>query len=228
MNTLTFPKNIKLLNLTPFKFCTCALITTMLKSYNKQLSTIYLDLFNTLINDHECEISKEQLYHKITTEVHILSTKHSQIVDPNAIVNSFIQIIEGRLNEMTTLNDLFVFFNLDVRELKAKDENNKSIIENGGIVDHFIRKCLFAFYKLSFENLVSLLDEIQRYRAGDVIRISLTENESEGLFEKQVDDLGFNLTNNDVIATNERLLESMGYKHKNFFTRDNRLGMYGY
>jgi hypothetical protein len=224
MNSLSFPKNYKLLNLTPYKFTLCTLITNVIK--DEQLRTekafyIYLDLINKLINDFECEISKKILCDKIT----IYFNKINYNIDAEQteiFLQSVLNVLDNSLAKIQNLQDLYFFFNNNIRELKHKDENGRCLIENGGIIDHFIRKCIFAFYKLSFEDLVNLFNNIISYSSGENVNISLTTKESDLLFEKQINELTFNPVNDNGI--DKVLLESRNYRQKYFFESKDTLG----
>jgi hypothetical protein len=231
MSSLSFQKQFKILNITPLKFSICSIITNLLRDTNpdKTNNKYYalVDLVSTLINDFECEISKEILFNKIHKILNNLFTKYSIPQNESENMSQKVtQAIEKDLHNVTNLQELYIFFNFRIRELKTKDENNKSLIETGGIIDHFIRKCLFAFYKLNFEELVGLYNNILKYRNNEKLNIELTDKESELLFEKQIEDINLTINNDGKAEINGYLLNSKNYKHKYFFSKENELGKY--
>ena len=213
MNTLIFPSNLKLINLTPFKFSLCSLIYTLFRNTEfKTKNDIYFltDIINSLLRDFECEISKNIFYKKLEC-----------LTNNDTLYNDIIKIIENSYNSLNNINDLYIFFNFNIRELKAKDENNNSLLENGGYIDNFIRKCLFAFYKLSFEDLYNLLKNIKDYNNNQTMKINLTNFESEELFEKQIKTISYSIINTDILSLNSQLLNSNNYPYKYYFKKDN-------
>ena len=59
--------------------------------------------------------------------------------------------------KVTNIEDVYLFFHLYIKELKYKEETNV-YLDNGGVIDHFIRKCLISFYKLGFEDFAKLYE----------------------------------------------------------------------
>jgi hypothetical protein len=221
MTTLTFAPQYKLLNLSPFKFSLCSLILSIFK--NNSLRTKYpihpiTDIINNLINDFDCEISKNNFFKKLFFECQ--KNFGQTYIDPESLYADLTSIIESAFNSIKNMNDLYMFYNLSIRELKSNYDNNVPLLENGGFADNFIRKCLFAFYKLTFEQLYKLITDIHKYTNNEDIKLNLTQRESELLFEKQINNITYKLTNSEKRMIDDSLLTSINYKHKYFFAND--------
>jgi hypothetical protein len=228
MNGLFFPSSLKLINLTPFKISVCKLISLFLKdeTLNMKCSNIILfDGLAQIMYDYKCEISKIHFYEKLAEVVKKISKK--KIKDANSHLQLSQEIfkyltfeIEKMYESVESLNDLYAFLNIEIKELKSKNENGVSSLENGGVIDSFIRKCLFAFYKMSFEETSKLFSNFKSYVRGEEIRIQLTSKESEFVFEKQLleyDRKGWEEINN-------KILQSYNYKHKFYFDAKKSMG----
>ena len=162
MNALFFAGNLKLINITPFKYSLCVLINSFLKDGEIKKNNdniIYFDIFIKLLNEFNCEISKNYFFNKIgeiIEESFQNNTNEESHLTQSEIRFHIVSILENNYNKMKSLEDLYILFNFEIRELQLKSESNSSLIEKGGIVDNFIRKMLIAFYKLSFEDLFKL------------------------------------------------------------------------
>jgi len=217
----------KMLNLTPFKYCICAILHELL---NKNLISYYndIDIMNgifLLINDYKCEISSKILESRIDKIFEFLQIKFP---NENSLYkkfsNEFKEILIYSLNEINDVNDVYEFFNCKVRELKHKSEiisqNRYSTIEQGGFIDIFLRKCMVAFYKMSFEDLTKLYEKIKLYEKGDEILITLTLRESQYLFDKQINEFTFFSNNEEEKKMNEKLLDFYNYRQKFYFSEN--------
>jgi hypothetical protein len=221
MSSLSFSAQYKLLNLSPFKYGLCALIhslfryQTIKERYNTHLIS---NIIHNLINDFDCEISKMIFFKKLSFECYKNSHNHS--IDPENLYSDLSSIIEHSFHSINNMNDLYTFFNMNIRELKSKDDNNVTLLDNGGYFDNFIRKCLFAFYKLTFGELNKLISDIHKYNNNEDIRLNLTQRESEMLFEKQINNMTYRLTDIERNRIDESLLSSLNYKHKFLFSNN--------
>ena len=235
MTDLIFNNHSKILNLTPFKVSISALISYFLKNseinpsnstnidplcnflINSKKITIF-KILNLLIKEYKCEISKKNFYeilYEIIQKILDENNKNNNLVTKEEIqvkaIHDYLTILLEKIYlDLTTINDIYVLFNIEIKELKSKNEEGVSLLENGGYLDNFIRKCLFAFYKLSFEDIFKLQEQLQAYISGEEIRIQLTEKEAEVLFERQMREL-------DRIGVEQKILNSFSCKHKYYY-----------
>jgi hypothetical protein len=221
MNGLFFPSSLKLINLTPFKISVCKLISLFLKDENLNMkcsNIILFDVLAKLMYDYKCEISKFHFYEKLAEIFKIISKNKIKEVGSHLQFSegifTYLKIeVEKMYESFESLNDIYAFLNIEIKELKSKNENGVSPLENGGVIDSFIRKCLFAFYKMSFEDTTKLFSNFKSYITGEEIKIQLTNKESEYVFEKQL--LEYDRKGWDEV--NNKILQSYNYKHKFYF-----------
>lgn len=227
MNGLSFAFNLKLLNLTPFKISLCALVNILLK--DEKIKSVYCDkllfeAFTKIIKDYECEISKNIFYTKLR-EIIIVVIRSIELEEQQndndltemieELTNYLLTEIDNLYSNIRTLNDFYSFINIEIKNLKNKNENGIILLESGGVIDNYVKKCLFAFYKLSFEDIFKLYIKFQKYVMGEEIIINLTTKESENIFEnylKQKEKF------EDEALTNN-LLNNFNFRHKHFFEK---------
>lgn len=220
MNALNFSANVKQFYMTPFKFSVCCLIHSFLK--DKELGSKYnvlmlLDGVRLLVNEYQCEINISILYNRlksIITELCITNNLQSQ---SEGIFEYIKSVLGYYYKSINSINSLYVFFNNNIRKLETKDEHNTSILEAGGFIYSYIRKCLFAFYKMKFEDLCKFYQNLRNYLNCEDLHIQMTNRESEEIFRKQLDDFTFSMNNPESILINEKILASHNYKHKYYF-----------
>jgi len=220
MNHLYFSSNFKLINLTPFKYSLCVLINAFLKDKELLNNFVNLKLFDILVkilNETKCEISKNYFFNKIkiSIEEYFQNETSNDLNEDNQInkrnMSDYIfSILESNYKKIKSINDLYILFNYEIRELQLKNESNESLIEKGRVIDNFIRKVLLAFYKLSFEELCKLFSDLLLYIKGEELIIQLSNRESEILFERQMSDLSKIAKD----SYDEKILDSINYKHK--------------
>lgn len=220
MNFLNFPQIYKILNLTPFKISLCALINHFLKDTSLQSDKdnflFLFDIIKNLIKESKCEISKKIFVSKIEETILILCKLKGFEDDASKFSDFFKDILEMSYNKLSSLNELYIFFNLEIRELKTKNDMNYSLLDNGGIIDQFIKKCLFAFYKFSFEEICNLYLNLSKYIQGEELNNTLTNKESEILFEKQLEELSL-ISTKENYEIEKKLLENYNYKQEYYF-----------
>jgi hypothetical protein len=192
MNGLQFNSEYNIIKLTPLKLALCNMIKFVIKNSEECLVNfsplLFFEIFYEISNEYECEVSKEKLFNflhiklnqvnRIKTEKNILPVEDFFIFFKNETEKCF--------NNIQSLNELYTFFNHDIKDLKTKNENGQSLTENGGLIDYFIRKCLFSFFKLSFEDLSILFTQCKAYLNGENISLNFTSTESDIIFEKQL------------------------------------------
>jgi hypothetical protein len=221
MNGLYFPSHLKIINLTPYKISICRIIITILK--NEKLNRIALsnlklfDVLKQLINEYKCEISKNLFYQKLKEVTKNIFQNEAYSNKSDQVSEVLIEEIETFYNKIKSINDIYTFFNIDIHDLKIRNEEGFILLENGGWVDNFVRKCLFAFYKLSFEDINKLYVNLRNYINGDELIIQLTSRESEILFEKQI----IEFDQGKLTKNEEKYLKHFNYRHKYFFLAKN-------
>jgi hypothetical protein len=215
---MSFPQNIKNLNLSPYKYSLCCIVNRLIKSQelNFQIDILQvLDYIKPLLLEFSCELSYDIF--KIRLNEYI---SNGHLSNKEKITEIIGQLLEEGVSRITSINELYIFFNYEIRELKTKCESNNYSLENGGIIDNFIRKCLFAFYKLSFEDLSKLFKNIQSYFRGEELsNLQITNKESEILFEAQLKESSKFLTKENE-ELNNKILSNFKFKHKFYFLKN--------
>ena len=201
MNLINYTAELNNINLTPFKYIMCSLIHKFSFKANYLSLSIDSSLFppfqthflltfeaiDSLINTFTSEASKSLLIASIEETFTKLGTAHKLSREQiDAITNHFVNCVNDNLTSMRTLNDLFSFF-LDtlvsLRETKESRESQFLIFDIGGHIDNYLRKCINAFNKSSFSDMISLFESIIRYSNNEIIRTKLSSKESDLLFE---------------------------------------------
>jgi len=171
-----FNKTKNLFVLTPFKYIMCNLINQIIRNNEIDISSKVklFDILRNFINDYSSELSYSHFLNKLQIQTnHIgikmkrFSTGYSMRIDKEnnmdfEIVNkpSYDYLLELVITfKSNNIEDIYMFFHLHIKELKYKEESS-TFLDNGGIIDHYIRKCLIAFYKLSFEDFAKLYESI--------------------------------------------------------------------
>lgn len=130
-----------------------------------------LSLHSYLISHLFTTHSKEPGFSTLQTELRQLdSQSHSHS-------NSLCETLTRSLRDLEHCNDLIIFFNSRLTELRSDAEINLGYMDEGGILYLFLRKCLIAFAALDFDGLIRLFELLQGYKAGV---------ETEGLPESDV------------------------------------------
>lgn len=219
MNGLFFPAHLKILNLTPFKISVCSLIFSFLRNENINNNFDIIKLFEILkriTHEYKCEISKHLFIQKILEVVcnfENLENEESS-KETKKISEIFLEELESFYSRIKNINDIYHFFNVEIHDLKTKNEIGQTFLENGGWVDNFVRKCLFAFYKLSFEEIFKVYANLQLYiQEEELLTIHLTNKESENLFEHQIKELD----QYGIKGVDKKVLQNFTYRHKYFF-----------
>lgn len=201
MNLIDYTGELNNINLTPFKYVMCSLINKFSYKVNYISSSIDNTLFppfqthflitfeviDSLINTFKNESSKILLINSIKETMNSFGLSHTLSKEQiDAVTNHFIDSVNENLKEMKMLNSLFSFF-LDtlvsLRENKESKENQFLIFDIGGHIDNFLRKCINAFNKSSFSDMISLFESIIRYNNNEIINTKLSSKESDLLFE---------------------------------------------
>ena len=197
MNLINYNVELNNINLTPFKYIMCALIHKFSFKSNYPIdasfppfdthSLITFEAIDSLINTFTNEASKRLLLDSIAEIFTQLGALHKLSIDQiSAVTNHFVDCVNDSLTSMKTLNDLFSFF-LDtlvsLRETKESRESQFLIFDLGGHIDNYLRKCINAFNKSSFCDMISLFESIIRYNNNEIIRTKLSSKESDLLFE---------------------------------------------
>lgn len=220
MNSLNFSANSKIFNLTPFKFSVCCLINSFLR--DKELESRYdisllLDGILLLTKEYESEVNLSILYVKLQKIVNITTKENNKIEHSVLIFNYIKKVLEYYYSNIKSISDIVIIFNNEISKLEVKDGNEIGLLETGSFIHGYIRKCLFAFYKLKFEDLCDLFEKIELYTKGETLTTHMTNKESENTFLIQFDKLTFPINNNQNLQNNEDVLNSINYKHKYYF-----------
>ena len=171
-----FNKTKNLFILTPFKYIMCNLINQIIRNNDIDISfkVKIFDILRNFFNDYSSELSYSHFINKLKKYSKDLCLREKNNLARNPIrpdkdklheLEVFTkQSCEYLLDLLTTfrsngIEDIYMFFHLYIKELKFKEEST-SFLDNGGIIDHYIRKCLIAFYKLSFEDFAKLYEAI--------------------------------------------------------------------
>jgi hypothetical protein len=186
MNGLNFNLEYNILKLSPLKLTICNLINYVIKDIDGCFLNFskfpFFEIFYEISNEYECEVSIEKFFSSLKDKI---NTSVNENFSPD-IYNVLKNEAEKCLSKMQSLNDLYTFFNCEIKDLKTKNENGQSLTENGGLIDYFIRKCLFAFFKLSFEDLSLLFIQCRAYLNYEIINLNFTSTESDLFFDKQL------------------------------------------
>lgn len=205
MNLINYSSELSNVNLSPFKYTMCSLINTFSNKENYQPYSIncsydidfpafnthffiYFEAINSLINTFNNESSKQTLLESISNIISLLKNKHNlSLRQTSSITNHFIYHLNLNLSKIKTLNDLYAFFIDTLVSLRANKTITDSHIvcfDSGGHIDNFLRKCLNAFNKTSFSDMISLYESILKFNNNILITTSLTGKESDLLFDK--------------------------------------------
>lgn len=220
MSQLNFSGSVKCFNMTPFKFSVCCLIHSFLK--DKELNSRYdvlvlLDGIKLLVNEYHCEINIGVLYHHLQKIVKDICEDNQIGEQGDGIFEYVKSILSFYYKSVNSINDLFIFFNNNLRKLETKDDHNSSILESGGFIYSYVRKCLFAFYKLSFEELSNFFKALTEYVKCEDLQLELTDKEAESVFSRQLNNFNFCVSDTDETQMNQKILESRNYKQKFYF-----------
>ena len=126
----------------PINICHCLLLSIM---YDQSLTSDQKDaLTKYLVNEvmpHSTSIPKT--YEQIYTDMELLK-----------LAEYFKDCIE----KIQSLDDLFDFFFHKLKEIRPMDSSNSNI-ENGSILDLYLRRSLLSFNKLDFSGLTKFYSE---------------------------------------------------------------------
>ena len=173
-----YNKNKNLFILTPLKFTLCSVINQIIRSTELDCSSKVklFDILRHFINDYSSELSFKQFLNKLymltvnekqEIKVKRINAGNSNRVDKENLFDykilikiTYDYIIELlRSIKFNSIEDVYMFFHLNIKELKYKEESN-FYLDNGGLIDHFIRKCLISFYKFSFDDYAKFFESI--------------------------------------------------------------------
>jgi len=143
--------------LLPHKICYC-LITYEAFS-NPVLNPMHRDmLFSFLLH----EICANSIYKSVNNL--LLSMRNC------AVPGETIELISSRIQNIKSIDDIFVLFNNNLKEIRSdtvKMPENRHL-EQGGILDTFIRKCALEFNKMLFEELCQSFEMFKEFSNGKI------------------------------------------------------------
>jgi len=109
---------------------------------------------------------KEKSLSELKKDLQKLAIKSNVQLD-----QELISLLQDSIERVRSVDELFYFFEKTVKELRTQlttvQFSPGQIIQyEGSLIDMFLRRCIFAFSQLMFEDLQALFDSFVSYREG--------------------------------------------------------------
>lgn len=147
--------------LSPYKVCVCILIYESLANSGVH-SYMRLSLHSYLIDRLFAVREKEQRLAELLQDMQRIDQDCTVVGAREFLAETLSRV----LGDLECCNDLIIFFNSRLTELRSDAEINLGYMDEGGVLYLFLRKCLNAFVTLDFEGLIKLFERLQEYKAG--------------------------------------------------------------
>jgi len=147
--------------LSPYKVCVCILIYESLANSDVHVS-VRLCLHSYLIDRLFAVREKEPRLAEVVADMQSID-RQSALLGAREFL---AETLTRALRDLQRCNDLIIFFNSRLTELRSDAEINLGYMDEGGILYLFLRKCLIAFAGLDFEGLIKLFERLQEYKSG--------------------------------------------------------------